>query len=611
VGKISSRRLIINNYEDNILKGDYMKRFKALQVSLVFIVLILSIFLITGCSGSGGGNGNSDTTAPVVSSVVPLNNAGSVAINTKITVTFSEAMDQATITGTTFTVVNTTAGGTAVTGTVTNVGQNAVFTPGADLEASTLYTATITTGARDKAGNALASNFVWSFTTGTTEDTTVPTVTLTVPADTSTSVATNTKIAATFSEAMNPLTITGTTFTVVNTTGGGSAIAGTVAYVGKTATFTPTSNLPVSTLFTATITTGVTNLAGVAIASNHVWTFTTGTATDTTAPTVTLTDPLNGAIGVALSKSVKATFSKAMDPLTITTTTFTLEQGTTPVPGTVTYVGMVATFTPLSDLTVNTTYTATITTGVKDIDGNALVSNKVWSFATITALAAGPQPVDLGTAGNFVILSKTGITEATPASTHITGNIGTSPITGAAITLACSEMVTGGNIYTVDAAGPSCSVIDPTGLTTAISDMETAYTDAAGRTTPDYTELYAGNISGRNLAPGLYKWSTDVSMNSSGVTLTGTANDVWIFQIAGDLTLASGAIINLVGAQAKNVFWQVGGPTGAILGTGSTFNGNILSAKQVTIASGAVLNGRALAQSQVTLNGNTITVPAP
>ena len=149
-----------------------MKRFKALQVSLVFIVLILSVFLIPGCSGSGGGNGNAGATAPVVSSVVPLNNAGSVAINTKIAVTFSEAMDQATITGTTFTVVNTTAGGTAVTGTVTGVGQNAVFTPAGDLAASTLYTITITTGARDKAGNALASNFVWSFTTDTTEDTT-------------------------------------------------------------------------------------------------------------------------------------------------------------------------------------------------------------------------------------------------------------------------------------------------------------------------------------------------------------------------------------------------------------------------------------------------------
>ncbi|MGA3281544.1 MAG: Ig-like domain-containing protein [Smithella sp.] len=592
-----------------------MKRFKALQVSLVFIVLILSIYLITGCSGSGGGNGNSGTTAPVVSSVVPLNNAGSVAINTKIAVTFSEAMDQATITGTTFTVVNTTAGGTAVTGTVTSVGQNAIFTPAADLAASTLYTVTITTGAKDKAGNALASNFVWSFTTGTAEETTAPTVTLTAPADTSTSVATNTKIAATFSDAMDPLTITGTTFTVVNTTAGGTAVAGTVAYIGKTATFTPTSNLPASSLFTATITTGVTDLEGVAIASNYVWTFTTGTTTDTTAPTVTLTDPLNGAIGVALSKSVKATFSKAMDPLTITATTFTLEQGTTPVPGTVTYVGLVATFMPLSDLTVNTTYTATITTGVKDIDGNALISNQVWSFTTITALAAGPQPVDLGTAGNFVILSETGITEATPASTHITGNIGTSPITGAAITVACSEMVTGGNIYTVDAAGPACRVVDPVGLTAAISDMETAYTDAAGRTTPDFTNLYAGILDGRTLVPGLYKYTTGVTIGSTpgaNVTLSGGANDVWIFQISGDLTLANGSSIMLTGgALAKNVFWQVGGPTGAILGTTSSFEGNILSAKQVTIASGAVLNGRALAQTQVTLNGNTITVPAP
>jgi len=592
-----------------------MKRFKALQVSLVFIVLILSIYLITGCSGSGGGNGNSGTTAPVVSSVVPLNNAGSVAINTKIAVTFSEAMDQATITGTTFTVVNTTAGGTAVTGTVTSVGQNAIFTPAADLAASTLYTVTITTGAKDKAGNALASNFVWSFTTGTAEETTAPTVTLTAPADTSTSVATNTKIAATFSDAMDPLTITGTTFTVVNTTAGGTAVAGTVAYIGKTATFTPTSNLPASSLFTATITTGVTDLEGVAIASNYVWTFTTGTTTDTTAPTVTLTDPLNGAIGVALSKSVKATFSKAMDPLTITATTFTLEQGTTPVPGTVIYVGLVATFMPLSDLTVNTTYTATITTGVKDIDGNALISNQVWSFTTITALAAGPQPVDLGTAGNFVILSETGITEATPASTHITGNIGTSPITGAAITVACSEMVTGGNIYTVDAAGPACRVVDPVGLTAAISDMETAYTDAAGRTTPDFTNLYAGILDGRTLVPGLYKYTTGVTIGSTpgaNVTLSGGANDVWIFQISGDLTLANGSSIMLTGgALAKNVFWQVGGPTGAILGTTSSFEGNILSAKQVTIASGAVLNGRALAQTQVTLNGNTITVPAP
>jgi hypothetical protein len=605
-----------------------MKRFKFLKACLAFVMLILSVILITGCSSSGGGStGNSDTTAPTVTAVVPLNHAGSIAINTKIAVTFSEAMDNSTINGTTFTVVNTTAGGTTVSGTITYVGLIATFTPtGGTFLAGTSYTATITTGAKDAAGNALASNFVWSFTTGTETDNTKPVVTVTVPADTTpsaTGVAINTKISATFSEAMDQTTINGTTFTLVNTTTGGTTIAGTVAYIGKTAVFTPTSNLPASTLFTATIKgTGAspaTDLAGNALAGNsafpatandHVWTFTTGSAADTTAPIVASTDPVNGAINVALSKSVKATFSKAMDPLTITTTTFTLKQGTTPVLGTVTYVGLVATFIPASDLATNTEYTATMTTGVNDLAGHALASNKVWSFTTITALAAGPQPVDLGTAGNFVILSKTGITEANPSSTHITGNIGTSPITGAAITLDCSEMATG-NIYTVDAAGPACRVVDPVGLTAAISDMETAYTDAAGRTLPDFTELYAGNISGKNLAPGLYKWSTGVSMDSSGVTLTGAANDVWIFQIAGDLTLASGAIINLVGAQAKNVFWQVGGPTGAILGTGATFNGNILSAKQVTIASGAVLNGRALAQTQVTLNGNTITVPAP
>ena len=597
-----------------------MKRFKVQLACRAFMMLILSIFLITGCStGGGGATRNTDTTAPTVTAVVPLNHAGSVAINTKITVTFSEAMDNSTINGTTFTVVNTTLGGTAVTGTVDHVGLNATFTPDDPFDASTIYTVTITTGAKDTADNALAGNFVWSFTTGTAEDTTAPTVTLTAPADTVTGVVTNTKIVATFSEAMDPLTLTGTTFTVVNTTAGGTAVAGTVAYVGKTATFTPTSNLPASTLFTATITTGATDMAGIALASNFVWSFTIGTTTDTTAPTVmTPTNPANGAIDVALSKSIKATFSETMDPTTLTGTTFTVVNttlGGTPVAGTVTYVGLVATFTPISDLAVDTIYTATITTGAKDLEGNALASNKVWNFTTVTALAVGPQPVDLGTAGDFVILSKTGITEATPASTHITGNIGTSPITGAAITLACTEMVTG-NIYTVDATGPACRVVDPVGLTAAISDMETAYTDAAGRTLPDFINLYAGILDGKTLAPGLYKYTTGVSIGvitpGSDVYLSGGANDVWIFQIAGDITLANGSHIYLQNnAQAKNVFWQVGGPTGAILGTTSTFEGNILSAKQVTMASGAVLNGRALAQTQVTLNGNTITVPAP
>jgi hypothetical protein len=139
--------------------------------------------------------------------------------------------------------------------------------------------------------------------------------------------------------------------------------------------------------------------------------------------------------------------------------------------------------------------------------------------------------------------------------------------------------------------------------------METAYTDAAGRTLPDFTELYVGHLGGQSLVPGLYKWSTDVDITGADVTLTGGANDVWIFQIAGNLTTDGGNVVLGGSAQAKNIFWQVGGVTGATIASGDSFNGVILSAKQVVIVSGASLTGRALAQSQVTLDGNNVTAP--
>ena len=222
-------------------------------------------------------------------------------------------------------------------------------------------------------------------------------------------------------------------------------------------------------------------------------------------------------------------------------------------------------------------------------------------------------PANLGTSYGFVILSKSGITNISTSA--ITGNIGTSPISGTAITGLddCLQVV--GTIYTVTTAGPPCRVVAPTLLTAAVSAMEAAYTAAAGRTNPTATELGDGNIGGMTLAPGLYKWSTDVDIQTD-VTLSGGANDVWIFQIAGDLSiaakgdLASGIKVLLSGgAQASNVFWQVGGATGATLGTYSTFNGTILSAKQIILSTGAVLNGRAWAQSQVTLDTNTIVKP--
>ena len=233
------------------------------------------------------------------------------------------------------------------------------------------------------------------------------------------------------------------------------------------------------------------------------------------------------------------------------------------------------------------------------------------SFTTGAQIAQAP--VDLGSAGNFAILAKSGITNV-PTSA-ITGDIGTSPITYAAITgfaltpvvpdgsntFSTSAQVTG-KVYAADYAVPT-----PAKMTTAVLDMEAAYTDAAGRTLPTATELGAGNIGGLTLAPGLYKWSTGVTIPTD-VTLSGGKNAVWIFQIAGTLDISSATSVILSGgAQAKNIFWAVAGVVA--LGTTSEFNGNILAKTNITMNTGAVLNGRALAQTAVTLIANAITVP--
>jgi hypothetical protein len=221
------------------------------------------------------------------------------------------------------------------------------------------------------------------------------------------------------------------------------------------------------------------------------------------------------------------------------------------------------------------------------------------------AVAQSAPPVNLGTAGNFVILSKTGITNV-PTSA-ITGDVGTSPITGAANHFTCVEVT--GNIYSVDASGPPpCSIMDPTRLTTAVSDMETAYADAAGRILPDFTELGAGNISGLTLVPGLYKWSTGVLI-ASDVTFSGGPDNVWILQVAQNLIVSNGVIVHLSGgARARNIFWQVAGQV--TLGTTSQFGGIILSQTAINLQTGASVNGRLFAQTDVTLQQNAVANPS-
>jgi len=228
----------------------------------------------------------------------------------------------------------------------------------------------------------------------------------------------------------------------------------------------------------------------------------------------------------------------------------------------------------------------------------------------------GPTAVNLGTAANYVILAKAGIT--TTGVTVITGDIGISPGastdmvgfglvmdgTGTFSTSAPASLVVG-KVYASNYTAPT-----PNNMIAAIGAMETAYTDAATRTPAVGANLNlgAGTITGDTLAPGLYTWTSDLNITGN-ITIAGSASDRWIFQITGFLTLANNAQMILSGgALPKNIVWQVAG-TGATLGTSSHFEGNILALAAITFNDGATMNGRALAQTAVTMIGTTLTKP--
>ena len=345
-----------------------------------------------------------------------------------------------------------------------------------------------------------------------------------------------------------------------------------------------------------------------------------------TEPTVISSSPSNRATSVPTSTNssnnvvtgtvVTATFSQPMDPATISSSsagdllTFAVKETTgNDVPGTVVMneANTVATFTPTSSaLNPNTSYTATVTMAAKNAAGVAMGNPIEWTFTIGAIEFTGQTPVNLGKAGPFAILTKSGITDVFPSA--INGDVGASPITGAAIHLTCAEVMTG-IIYSVNAAGPlPCRVTDPTLLTKAVGDMETAYTDAAGRKLPNFVNLGAGLIGGLTLVPGLYKWSTRVLI-STDVTLSGGKNAVWIFQIAGTLTQASATKVILKGgALPKNIFWQTSGAVA--IGTTAHFEGVILAKTKIAMKTGASANGRLLAQTAVTLEKNAVTRPA-
>ena len=333
-----------------------------------------------------------DTTPPTVTATLPTDGASEVGVGTTVTATFSEAMEPATINTSTFELRD--VNNTLVPATVTYDAANnvATLTPSSALADSTTYSTTVKSGAngvKDLAGNALATDSTWSFTTESA-DTTPPTVMDISPTDGASDVSVGTTVTATFSEAMDPATITTSTFELRDDTN--ALVAATVAYdaATDTATLAPDSVLANSMTYTATVkggTGGGKDLAGNALTADSIWSFTTVTA-DMTPPTVTSTTPADGALDVGVGTAVTASFSEAMDGASIDSTNFELRDDTNAlVSAAVTYdvATDTATLTPASSLTNSATYTATVrgeADGVKDLAGNALAVDEIWSFTT-------------------------------------------------------------------------------------------------------------------------------------------------------------------------------------------------------------------------------------
>jgi len=311
----------------------------------------------------------SDTMPPSVIAMNPARGTNGVVVNIAPSVTFSELVDPATI------IFTLSAGGVSVAGDMTYSGIISTFTPSIPLAYGTQYTATVGAGVKDLAGNTMPDNYSWVFTTSAAPDTTPPSVTANTPMAGAPGVAVNIAPSVTFSEPVDPATIT---FTLISSEG--VAVPGTTSYSGTTAIFTPSLSLSYSAQYNASVSAGVKDLAGNAMPNGHFWSFTTGTALDMIPPYVTATTPGVGVANVAGNIAPNVTFSEPVDPATITFTLISADGVAAPC--TMSYSGTTAIFTPSSNLKKNMLYTARVKAGVRDLAGNAMPSDYFWSFKT-------------------------------------------------------------------------------------------------------------------------------------------------------------------------------------------------------------------------------------
>jgi hypothetical protein len=607
-------------------------------------------------------------TPPTVTAVTPLNLATGVALNTAITAQFDAAMDAATMIASTFTL---TAGGAAtltapcggagavsVGGAVTfNPAHNIITRlPTSVLTPLTCYTATVTPAAENLTDTEfLAGNFAWTFTSGAAPDVTPPTVTSTDPLNLATDAPLNHLITATFGEPMNDNTINTTTFTLFQ---GATQILGTVGYLAgsNTTRFMPNTDLTAGLVYTATITTGASDLAGNFLVNPYVWTFTT-VGPVVVPPTIVSTTPADVATGVCPNATINTTFSTAMDQATVSTATFVVKDPTLAiVSGVITFdlTGTIATFTPLDALAVNTNYTVTISSSVTDLAGNLLSNTGAvnpWSFTTASAPCI-PLPV-LGAASPFGGFGGGAGMTNSGISTVINGDIGT---TGVSTTMTgfhdttqpyiqfssgCIYTETTLNVGTVNGeifTDPPPPTITCPGEGTGPGTLPgtTAYValQAYNAAVATYNTLAAmpttgpdptggtENLGGLTIPPGIYKSASGAfGITGSDLTLDGqgNANAVWVFQMGTSLTVglagAPRSITLINGAKAANVFWQVGSAATINAAGGGTFVGTVIAQAGVVVSTAGnaaitTINGRLLGlNASVTLVNTVINVP--
>jgi hypothetical protein len=652
-----------------------MNDFNTPRRGLAWCVAAMLATLAAGCTGDsilGAGDRVAPApTAPAVTNVAPSDNLISVPVNSTVAITFNKTMAA----GSTFTItcaapcVNPTgtvalsAGGTIATYTLT---------PATSFAPLTQYTVTATSPT-SAAGLPLAAPFVSHFiTAGVTADTNRPRVLNTSPLTTSPGptlgAPTNAAVTAVFSKNMNQASVEAlapATFTVTCLTPCTSP-TGVVSYsVGsRTAVFVPAAPLAAAQMYTATISAAAMDVAGNALAGNQAplpaasayrWTFTTGAAAATGAITVLSTRPLAAATGVCPNTTVNATFTVPsglrLNPLTVNAANFTVvgpAPGLVPVTaatiGVDSATGRIATFTPAAALAANTSYSATLVggvNGVKDlaIPANAMAANSTWTFTTGAAACLMPVAVPLSTVAPYGTFGGSAGMTNSGLLTVVNGDIGTIATNTSSIT---GFHDTGGDIYT-ESIGANVGAVNgtiytctnsttgptsaaPNAVKCAIAtqsrlDAQTAYLQLAGL--PPGANP-GGNLGSLTLAPGVYTGGSFL-MQGGDLTLDaqGDVNAVWVFQIAQTLTVggpgvaAPQSVILAGGAQAKNVFWQVGSFATINAAGGGTMVGTIISQAGASFSTvgnvnPVTLNGRAISLgASVTLVNTVINVPAP